>query len=80
VVLRGRLELHGVTRDLELNVVPRADPEGNAYVARGRLDRQAFGLHWNQDLDIGGFVVGDEVELAVEVKLVRAEDDVKGNA
>ena len=33
------------------------------YDVRGSIDRQAFGSHWNQDLDVGGFVVGDRVEL-----------------
>jgi hypothetical protein len=33
------------------------------YSVRGRLDRQLFGLHWNQDLDVGGVVVGDEIEI-----------------
>jgi polyisoprenoid-binding protein YceI len=41
-------------------------------VARAVVDRQSFGLHWNQDLDVGGVVVGDEVEIAAEVELVRS--------
>jgi hypothetical protein len=38
---------------------------------RGRLDRQAFGLHWNQDLDVGGVVVGDKVDIDARVEMVR---------
>jgi polyisoprenoid-binding protein YceI len=82
----GRLQLHGISRYVELKVIAQRtwrDEHGvmrAAYRVHGAIDRQSFGLHWNQDLDVGGFVVGDEVELAVEVKLVRAEDDVKGNA
>jgi len=74
LVLRGRLQLHGVTRDLDLEVAraePKAAPERNAYSIRGKLDRQRFGLHWNQDLDVGGVVVGDEIELSAEVQVVR---------
>ena len=76
--LRGRLQLHGVTRDLDLEVTvaaPRVAPDQSTYSIRGKLNRQLFGLHWNQDLDIGGVVVGDEIELSVEVQVVRAVDD-----
>jgi polyisoprenoid-binding protein YceI len=75
--LTGRLELHGISRDLDLDVTAGAtwiDDQGAmraAYTARGSIDRQAFGLHWNQDLDIGGVVVGDRVEIEARGELVR---------
>jgi polyisoprenoid-binding protein YceI len=78
VLVRGRLQLHGVTHDLDLEVElgTGKDPTTrNVYSVRGKLDRQLFGLHWNQDLDVGGFVVGDEIELSAEVAVVRAEND-----
>jgi polyisoprenoid-binding protein YceI len=77
--LRGRLDLHGVIHDVELEVVarPGATSAGRSvYGVSGKLNRQSFGLRWNQDLDIGGVVVGDEVELAAEVEVIRAMDDV----
>jgi polyisoprenoid-binding protein YceI len=33
------------------------------FEARGTINRQEFGLHWNQDLDVGGVVVSDKIEL-----------------
>ena len=77
VTLRGRLDLHGVLGDVELNVEPGAvtatgGVDRARYAARGTLDRQAFGLHWNQDLDLGGIVVGDRIEIIADVELVRA--------
>ena len=42
------------------------------YVASGSIDRQSFGLHWNQDLDVGGVVLGDIVEIAGDVEVVRS--------
>jgi polyisoprenoid-binding protein YceI len=78
LVVRGRLQLHGVTRDLDLEIThaePKAASKRSAYSVRGKLDRQLFGLHWNQDLDVGGVVVGDEIELSAEVQIVRAVDD-----
>ena len=80
VVVRGLLELHGVTHDLDLEVRPRRASHRNLYEVRGTLDRQAFGLHWNQDLQEGGVVVGDDIELLAEVELVRADDADAGES
>jgi polyisoprenoid-binding protein YceI len=76
-VVHGRLQLHGVTHDLDVEVEPYVMPvdAGTAYRMRGKLDRQTFGLHWNQDLDIGGVVLGDEIRLSAELALVRANGD-----
>lgn len=73
----GRLQLHGVTHPLALTVtahrswVDSAGSERADYDVRAKLDRQSFGLHWNQDLDVGGMVVGDKVELKAHVEIVR---------
>jgi polyisoprenoid-binding protein YceI len=76
-VVHGLLQLHGVTRDLDLEIRPAAGPSAQVpgYIVAARLDRQSFGLHWNQDLDIGGVVVGDEVAVTAEVKVVPVGDD-----
>jgi polyisoprenoid-binding protein YceI len=77
-LIAGRLQLHGVTRYVELHVAAQrtwVDARGLAhasYRVRGNVDRQSFGLHWNQDLDVGGIVVGDKVQLDARVELVRA--------
>ena len=71
----GRLDLHGVARDVELGVTA----EGRAdYRARAKIDRQDFGLHWNQDLDVGGIVVGDNVEIIAHVEMIRTAETVPG--
>jgi len=73
----GRLQLHGTGRFVDLDIVAgRAfvDDQGlmrAVYRVHGRVDRQAFGLHWNQDLDVGGVVVGDKVEIDARVEMVR---------
>jgi len=78
--MTGRLQLHGTTRYVDLKVVadrtwlddlgrPRA-----AYTVTGKIDRQVFGLHWNQDLDVGGFVVSDKVAIEARVEMVRTTD------
>jgi polyisoprenoid-binding protein YceI len=74
VTLRGRLQLHGIAHDVDLEIetpsLTSASSE-NTYSVIGRVDRQTFGLHWNQDLDVGGVVVGDEIDLAAEVSIVH---------
>jgi polyisoprenoid-binding protein YceI len=58
----GDLTIRDVTRPATLEVEQTA-PDPLAFAARATIDRQAFGLHWNQDLDVGGVVVGDKIDL-----------------
>jgi len=50
------------------------DPFGN--VKRGatattRINRRDFGLEWNVALETGGFLVGDEIRIEIDVEAVR---------
>jgi len=45
--------------------------ERAGFSARGKIDRTDFGLTWNQTLEAGGALVGNEVKIAVEVELIR---------
>jgi len=82
-VVSGRLDLHGVTGSIELTVISqgtRTHEKGvlpARYTVHGRFDRQAFGLHWNQDLDVGGIVVGDNVDLTAHVEMIRTAETVR---
>jgi polyisoprenoid-binding protein YceI len=82
VLVRGRLALHDVVHDVEVEVDPFVPPtpDGTTYQVRGRLDRQSFGLHWNQDLDVGGVVVSDEIAVTAELVLVRQNGDAKARS
>lgn len=74
----GDLTIRDVTREISLDVEygGRArDPWGNervGFVARASLDRKDFGLKWNQVLEAGGVLVGDRVDIDLEVQGVRA--------
>jgi polyisoprenoid-binding protein YceI len=79
VVLDGRLDLHNVIHDVQvranIGAATKAGPDGperRRFTVRATIDRQSFGLHWNQDLDVGGVVVGDDVAISGEIELVRA--------
>ena len=71
-----------MTRELTLHVesfTPEIkDPDG--FLRRGasattRISRKDFGLTWNAVLESGGFVVVDDVEIAIDVELVRNTKD-----
>jgi polyisoprenoid-binding protein YceI len=73
----GKLTIKGVTREVELNVEPLGlakDPWGNeraAFSATTSIDRREFGLTWNQVLETGGVMVGDRIDIAIEIEAVR---------
>lgn len=77
LLLTGALTIRDVTQDITLeveNLGTMTDPWGNqrmAFAARGSLDRKTFGLNWNQVLEAGGFLVGDKVELSLDIQAVR---------
>lgn len=73
----GSLTLHGVTREVVLDAEfsgTGKDPWGNeraGFSARTVLDRKEYGLAWNAALETGGLLVGEKVEITLEVEAVR---------
>jgi polyisoprenoid-binding protein YceI len=75
----GDLTLHGVTKDVVLNVEgpteEQKDPWGNIRVgasATTKIKRSDFGLTWNAALETGGIMLGDDLKLEVDVSLIKA--------
>ena len=75
-LVEGDLSLHGVTRNVPLEVSfegAASDPWGGlraGFSARAELDREDFGLGWNQVLETGGVVVGKKVNIEIEAEAV----------
>ena len=75
--VNGALTIKGVTRDvvLDVEVLGQAkDPWGNeraAFSATTSIDRREFGLTWTQVLETGGVMVGDRIEIAIDIEAVR---------
>src|SRR4030067_1209699 len=74
----GELTIRGVTKEVVLDVQGISqevkDPWGNfrrGLTATHKISRRDFGIAWNRMLDTGGVVVGDEVDISVELELVR---------
>ncbi|MEE8312378.1 MAG: YceI family protein [Candidatus Binatia bacterium] len=72
--LHGTLKIRGNEKPIVLDVEflgEGTDPWGNkkaGFSASGVLDRKQFGLEWNQKLETGGLLVGDEVTIRVQVE------------
>ena len=75
--LVGELTLKGITREIALTVErggQARDPWGNeraAFSAKTSIERSDFGLTWNQALETGGVIVGERVDLEIEIEAVR---------
>jgi len=73
----GDLTLHGVVREVTLDAEfagTGKDPWGNeraGFSAKTSLDRRDFGLVWNAALETGGVLVGEKVEIAIELEAVK---------
>jgi len=74
-VVDGELTLHGVTRNVPLDVELNGfieSPMGTrvGFSATGELSRKDFGIDINMPLDGGGVVIGDKVSLNLEVEAI----------
>jgi len=74
--LTGDLTIRDVTRPVVLDVEELGrgkDPWGNervAFAAKTAIERSDFGLKWNQALETGGVLVGEKVEIEIDVEAV----------
>jgi polyisoprenoid-binding protein YceI len=75
--LTGDLTIRDVAKPITLDVEfegETKDPWGGERVgfsATGKIDRRDFGLTWNQALETGGVVVGNEIKINLEVQAVK---------
>lgn len=74
----GELTIHGVTRPVELDITYEGltpkDPFGMqrlGFSAETEIDREDFGLTWNQVLETGGVMLGKNVKIEIEIEAVR---------
>ncbi len=73
----GNLTIRGVTRAVTLDVTNEGagkDPWGGdriAFSATTKLDRRDFGLTWNQAIEAGGVLVGNDVKVSIDVQAVK---------
>ena len=74
----GDLTIRGTTREVTLDVMYEGkirDLEGKeraGFSATTEIDRRDFGLVWNQALEAGGLLVGNEISITIEAEAVEA--------
>ena len=74
----GDLTIHGITREVTLDAVYEGegkDPWGGervSFSATTKIDRRDFGLTWNQALETGGLLVGNDIKISLEVQAIRS--------
>ncbi|MDA0242052.1 MAG: YceI family protein [Chloroflexi bacterium] len=75
--LIGDLTIRGVTHEVALDVQysgTAKSPWGTVsagFSAKGKVNRKEFGLNWNAALETGGVLVGEDVEIAIELEIVK---------
>lgn len=74
----GELTLRGVAKPLTLEIEaqgggnnPFARVPMQAFLATGTLDRAEWGMKWNVPLDIGKPYLGEQVQLRLQVELLK---------
>ncbi|HVO44189.1 MAG TPA: YceI family protein [Aggregatilineales bacterium] len=77
--LYGNLTIKDVTLEFVFHVSDEGkavDPFGkthHAFIANAVFSRKEFGLTWNVALETGGWLVGEDVKIDVELELVKVE-------
>ena len=73
----GNLTMHGITREIRLEVVIQGtdiDPWGNTRAGLeivGKLNRGDFDMKFNQALGSGNVLVGDKVNISLDISAVK---------
>ncbi|MCX7798464.1 MAG: YceI family protein [Melioribacter sp.] len=76
--LIGDLTIRDVTKQVQLDVIYNGtvkDPWGNTragFKVTGKVNRFDFGLKWNALLETGGAVVGKNVDIIIDVELLKS--------
>src|SRR4051812_7953081 len=76
---KGDLNMHGVTREVVLTIdepTPEVkDPWGLfrfGATASTKVNRKDWGLNWNQALETGGILIGEDVKITLDIQAVKA--------
>lgn len=75
--LYGQLTIKGVSKEVVLDVefagIAKSPwgTESAGFSATGSLNRKDWGLNYNQALETGGFLVGDKIDIEIELELVK---------
>ena len=74
----GTLTMHGVSKEITLTVdflgeMTAMGGTRAGYELTTTVNRKDFGISWNRALDAGGFVLGDDVEININLEVIKQE-------
>jgi len=74
----GDLSLHGVTHEVVLDTEYAGQSKMWGKTAAGfsaltRINRKKWGLNWNQAVETGGILVGDDIKISIDLEIVKVE-------
>ena len=78
-LVHGDLTLRGVTKPVTLDaefgglVVDGYGQTKLGFSAKTKIDRTAFGVNWNAALEAGGFTLGNDVTVSLEIQFTLAK-------
>ncbi len=84
--LHGDLTIKGTSRpvvmDVEYSGQAKSPWGTTSYGFSGTttINRKDWGLEWNKALETGGWLVGDEITVDIELELVKVPEEVKQGA
>ena len=80
-IVIGDLTMHGIKKQITLETDPPTEAVNDqkqrpirALVAFAKLDRKDFELRWNDTLQGGGTLIGDDVSVEINLELIRAPE------
>jgi polyisoprenoid-binding protein YceI len=75
--IHGDLTIRGVTRPVVLDVEYNGQARnpygltGAGFTAHTKINRKDFGLTWNVALETGGVLVGETINIAIELEVIK---------
>ena len=83
----GDLTIRGVTHPVTLDVVhegtvksPLGPYQTAGFNAETKINRKKWGLEWNAPIETGGVVVGEEVQISIELELMQEIEETSAEA
>ncbi len=73
----GDLMMHGVTKDIPVDlefIGVEKDPWGNrraGFLVTGKVNRKDFGIVWNKTLESGNLLLGESVDINVQIEAIE---------
>lgn len=78
--LWGNLTIKGITKKISLDVEMEGmatDPSGArkaGFLITGKVNRKDWGINWNTQLEAGGVLVSDTININCEVQIIRDKE------